>query len=208
MNQHQLYRLNSVLEKGSSSEQLLAANEILRRLDVSEQMEIHNKISVTALRNLFAILHDVTLVPEAKEHITWYYFRELVKQKEGLLSDDLLEEIIDYYRRNKYLALESLVIEALKEDRITTKQTIKCTEVFQSRAFNKELLSFQCRSVIRNGKLLESKQVKDLQAAKAYSVLELAFDAKAISMKDLDLFTVPDKLERDRKIKLKLYEKA
>jgi hypothetical protein len=62
--------------------------------------------------------------------------------------------------------------------------------------------------MIRIGLSLDSKQVIELLAVNAYSILELTLDNRLISKKDLELFVPPEKNEKYRSIKQKLYEKA
>jgi hypothetical protein len=210
MAKHYVNEINALFEKVATiqEEDLSKLISIINNLDLSQQMEIHGDLSGRALNGLYLLRHKVSLSSHAKEHISWKYFNQRIKQSSGIISDSILKEIVNEYVSNKYLALESLIIEAIKQDNLSKDQLTRIESNFNSKAFKKEIFAYRCRDIVLGGGLLDESQVVELLSSRAYSTLELALENSAITRKGLEQFLEPVDSNADKKRKELLFKKA
>lgn len=211
MNKSLLLKISESLhcERLSLSELAAEINHIISQHELSEQLELNGSINKQQLARLYSVLNLVHMDSSVKEHVTWNYFKN--KYEETLttyISEELLDEIVENYRENKYLGLESLIVDALKTDRIQLNLISKLEKSFFSKAFIKESVAFKHREIVRNGGILDKEQVVTLLKYRAYTSLEFAIDQHAVSNDGLLEIRKPNPQENDRRLREKLFYKA
>ena len=201
--------VNKLLERNEIEvdDLILQVNQVLAMMDAHEQMDIHGALSSDGINRVYAIRNKITIHPHAKEHIVWSYFKHRISGKDSL-SDDLIQEMLQEYEENKFLAVESLFVDSLKNDVLSLSQIEVAENILSGKAFLKESISFKCREIIRSGNSLNADEVSKLIELRAFSTLDFALDKKAITMEGLERFVEPVNSEKDRKIKLVLFQKA
>ncbi|MEV5025869.1 hypothetical protein [Paenibacillus sp. LPE1-1-1.1] len=107
-----------------------------------------------------------------------------------------------------YLALVSLVIAAIKRDRLSLRQLEQAGKIIEDKTFMKEATAFRYREAVKAGFILNSEDVLSLLSMRAYSTLDYILERKAATREGLSVFSEPQLGEKDRKIKRGLYEKA
>jgi hypothetical protein len=202
-------KINSLLKHSDYHENnvIQEINRIIRHMDISEQMELHNALSNEAIEKIYPMLNQLSLHDHAKEHVIWSYFSRKICET-GSLTDDLFQEMFKCYSKHQLLAIESLIIEMLKNDFLSTNQLGIAEKVFTGKAFIKEAAAFKCRHKVRTGNLLNEADVSALLQLGAYSTLEFALDKCAITADGLNQIVEPGHMEKDRKKKLALFKKA
>ncbi|GAA0134691.1 hypothetical protein YSY43_15310 [Paenibacillus sp. YSY-4.3] len=211
MNNSLLLKISESLDSDQLSLSELAAeiNDIISEHELSEQLELNGSINKKQLARLYSVLHLVDLDSSVKEHIAWDYFKNKYEETNTrYISEDLLEEIVETYTKSKYLGLESVIIDALKTDRIQLNQILNLEKIFFSKAFIKESVAFKYREIVRNGGILDKEQVVTLLKYRAYTSLEFAIDQHAVSNDALLEIRKPSPQENDRKLREKLFYKA
>ncbi|MUG46444.1 hypothetical protein [Paenibacillus woosongensis] len=211
MNNSLLLKISESLDSDRLSLSELAAeiNDIISQHELSEQLELHGSINKKQLARLYSVLNLVHMDSSVKEHITWNYFKNKCDETDTTyINEELLEEIVETYRESKYLGLESLIIDALKTDKIQLNQISKLEKCFFSKAFIKESVAFKHREIIRDGGILDKEQVVTLLKYRAYTTVELAIDQSAVSKDGLIEVRKPNPHENDRKLREKLFHKA
>lgn len=66
--------------------------------------------------------------------------------------------MVDDYAATNFLAIESLIIEEMKNDAVTESQLASLSKVFQSKIFLKELYIYKCRNALSNDKPLSKEE--------------------------------------------------
>ncbi|AZK44934.1 hypothetical protein [Paenibacillus lentus] len=211
MNKTLLLKISESLDcdRLSLSEMAAEINHIISQHELSEQLELNGSINKQQLARLYSVLHLVDMDSSVKEHIAWNYFKNKYEETNTrYISEDLLEEIVETFTESKYLGLESVIIDALKTDRIQLNQILNLEKIFFSKAFIKETVVFKYREIVRNGGILDKEQVVTLLKYRAYTSLEFAIDQHAVSNDALLEIRKPSPQENDRKLKEKLFNKA
>lgn len=211
MNNNLLLKISESLDGDRLSLSELAAeiNHIFSQHKLSEQLELHGSINKKQLARLYSVLNLVHMDSSVKEHITWYYFKNKCDETDtSYINEELLEEIVENYKESKYIGLESLIINALKTDRIQLNQISNLEKSFFSKAFIQESVAFKYREIVRNGGILDKEQVVTLLKYRAYRSLEFSIDQHAVSNDGLLEIRKPSPQENDRKRKENLYNKA
>ncbi|RXZ79769.1 hypothetical protein EBB07_21285 [Paenibacillaceae bacterium] len=153
MNENKTVIIKSLLDDPglSTNEMINALNEVLPQLDISEQLQLHGNLSNRQLSRFYDVISLINISPSAKEHILWKYFKYREEEEDAkLFSNDLIVEIIECYRKNKYTGIESIIIEALKNDRIMAGQLHILEDSFFGKKFVEEAAAFKCRELRRN----------------------------------------------------------
>ncbi|WP_175537604.1 hypothetical protein, partial [Mycobacterium tuberculosis] len=114
----------------------------------------HRVLSPQAINRLHPVLDKMTIHPHLKEHLVWSYFYHRLSGLDSL-SNELMQAMLNEYSQNKFLAVESLFINALKSDIISLKQLEIIEKFFSSKAFIKESAAFKCREIVRAGNKLK-----------------------------------------------------
>ncbi|WP_110930291.1 hypothetical protein [Paenibacillus bouchesdurhonensis] len=211
MNNNLLLKISESLDSDRLDLSELAAeiNHIISKHELSEQLELNGKINKQQLNRLFSVLNLVDMDPSVKEHITWNYFKNKCDETDTTyINEELLEEIIANYMENQYLGLESVIIDALKTDRIQLNQILNLEKIFFSKAFIKESVAYKYREIVRNGGILDKEQVATLLKYRAYTSLEFAIEQHAVSKDGLNEIHKPNNHENDRRLREKLFYKA
>ncbi|WP_342561906.1 hypothetical protein NST84_19965 [Paenibacillus sp. FSL R7-0345] len=156
MNETILTQIEPLLEDHSLKEEELTnqLNRLISLLEIGEQAELHGHLNKTQLVRLYELLPSLSFNFSAKEHITWKYFNDKVRdecQQSAYLSRRLLDELSSSYRQYTFLALESIVIVCLKADRIDPQHVAELETLFSGRAFHNEAAAFKRRNI--NGTL-------------------------------------------------------
>lgn len=201
--------LNKFIEENiSSSSVIQGINDILKEITTDQQLHMHSLLTPLALKTLFELRDELQLNYYAKEHIVWWYFNQNFQNKSGRELDPLLFVLLDEYRKNKYIALESLIVTLINNEGLTTTQIEKAIEIFDFSIIEKPLAGYRVKRKIRHGEALDSNDTAELIRLNNFEVLELALKSELITEEGLRLFNYPDDGARNRKSKLRLYQLA
>ncbi|GIO70414.1 hypothetical protein NYE48_05075 [Paenibacillus sp. FSL M7-1455] len=108
--------------------------DLINSLDISEQLDIHGFLRKIDLEFITTNIDSLEINDGVKEHIVYTILSRTN------WSDDLLGEIIKIYQSYGFIAMESLVITAIKQDIITSPQLSLILLIFSgSKAIKKEL---------------------------------------------------------------------
>ncbi|WP_426454368.1 hypothetical protein ACP26L_17305 [Paenibacillus sp. S-38] len=110
----------------------------LQALELSEQLQIHNLLEVESLRLIYCFRERSSLDDSVLEHLIWRYFQLELTLEGNRYTDAFLNELLAEYSRRRWLAVESLVIRALKEDRLSEAQAKAADLVLTSKAYGRE----------------------------------------------------------------------
>lgn len=195
---------------GEAETTAVKITDLLAQLDPSGQQQIHSLLSYPALKLIYELREDLHLAGEAREPLIWWYFRTELRRNDNRFDSVLFSMLLEEAAKHYTVALESIIIQALKSDALTSDQVSDAGRVFSSQAFLKESYAYQCRSCISEGDQLQSEQVKRLLELRAYSTLELALDrgGKTLSPDGLALLVAQYRGEADKKIRANLARKV
>ncbi|NQX43749.1 hypothetical protein HQN87_00270 [Paenibacillus tritici] len=211
MHENTLIYIKEILGRDhSKGEKIISElNNYISQLEVGEQAELHGELSKHELNRLYKVLSSIVMSPTAKEHITWFYFKLKCEDNSSeFLNTELVNEMIVSYKQHKYLGIESLIIDAIKSEKINPQLLLSLGMEFTSKAFKKELATYKCRETVRKGGRLNKEQVVKLLEYRSYRSLEYALDCNAITKDGLLEFRKPVDNENDRKAKENLFNKA
>ncbi|QDH21625.1 hypothetical protein [Saccharibacillus brassicae] len=106
---------------------------LLQSLSTQEQMRLPEVLSKLAVERLYPIMRELELEPALQEHLIWGYFREKMS---GVLviSDELMAEILQQHRDSQRIVAESLILTAIKEEKISLEQLLEA-EAFSTVLF-------------------------------------------------------------------------
>lgn len=167
-------------------------NHIFSTITVFEQASLYSDLTDVSLSAIVKYKEKLNLSSEALEHIVWYFYkRELDKRKSDFVDDKLLSLMVDDYAATNFLAIESLIIEEMKNDAVTESQIASLSKVFQSKIFLKELYIYKCRNALSNDKPLSKEEVLLLVSYRAYKLLNTALEKRLISKEGLGCLTIP-----------------
>ncbi|VTR42772.1 hypothetical protein [Paenibacillus lautus] len=111
-------RLNNLFSKKTSELNKREINFLLSKFRYDDIEGIHGDLCNTALQYISNNLEDFHLPKGAKEHILYKKYAFLISEKEDIDAELLLGLVSDY-QNYYFLALESLIIEMLKKDKIS-----------------------------------------------------------------------------------------
>jgi hypothetical protein len=201
--------MNRLLES-SNDEQLGAElqkmNSLISKMDTDEQLGLAGELSNIGLRRLYSLMNSTVMVQGAKEHLAYGYF--VVRIKQQGLDDELLAELLQAYSETEFLAIASILIDALKRDVMTVSQLEAAEKIVIDQTFLKEATAFKYRVAAKAGLLLNREDIKILLNLRAYSTLAFVLDENAVAQAALDLFHDPIDGEKDKKKKRALFQKA
>ncbi|CAG7648149.1 hypothetical protein PAESOLCIP111_05538 [Paenibacillus solanacearum] len=186
----------------------IAIGEIISRLEIGRQFELHSQLSEIALTLLVSYRDKLNINQEVKEQFVWWYFREKVQKSGKRIDSNLLSELFHEYASSKSVGLESIVIQAIKSDVLTEAQLLQAEAIFSSKTFEKESFAYTIRKKIDLGAMLDKTDVSKLLDFRLYLVLEKALDNKLVPVEGLDYVTSPSDGTPDKKARLKLFQKA
>ncbi|AFC30351.1 hypothetical protein PM3016_3522 [Paenibacillus mucilaginosus 3016] len=180
----------------------------LRGLELSKQLQIHNLLDVEALRLIYCCRETSSLDDSVLEHLIWRYFQLMLDLQGNRFTDALLNELLTEYSRKRSMALESIVIRGLKEDRFSEAQSAEADLVFTSKVYRKERLASVCRRIVREGSRLTAEEVNRLLELRLYAVLESALERGCLEQDALEKLTASIAGINDSKKRTRLQEMA
>jgi hypothetical protein len=184
-------------------------NIILSQLCTSDQLGLYSELSDKALAGIYIMIDKINISKGAAEHIIWYYYKKKIEASSNTVNDKVVIQILNDYGKYKYIALESLIIELIKNYRLTPELFISTQETLTDNTeIRKQIYLSKIRSQIRGGEVLNKEQIVKLLNYAAYYDLNSILDQKAVNADSLDLFAKPEINESHKKIKTILYEKA
>ncbi|MCG7409201.1 hypothetical protein MH117_17425 [Paenibacillus sp. ACRRX] len=188
-----------------ASDVVQIVNAALFHLSHEEKSRLYSDLTEAALNGLYPLLDELLLPTEAKEHLTYRYFLVLSKvAAQHRMDRRLLQQISREYDRTSYVALESLLISLLKENRIH-EGDLDILEHIHTKAMIKETFASRVRAKIANGKYLSTDDVKKLLEYKKYAMLQEALLQNAVEYETLYLFVPPNTGDQNYKHKNRLY---
>ncbi|KOR90294.1 hypothetical protein [Paenibacillus solani] len=114
--------------------------KLIKILDISDQHELHSLLNEKTIEVITEHKDKINIASSVKEHIVWFHFYKLS------WSDEMLDQLINIYKEEHYLALESRVISAMKSDEIDVSQIEKLECVFSSLEFKKQIENWKKRN--------------------------------------------------------------
>lgn len=119
-----------------------------------------------------------------------------------------MEQILKDYKKTSFLALESLIVKLLKEDRLSENHFEKLKRSFDSKMIEKEIYSNRIRSKIKGKFPLSESELLKLFEYENYKLIEDALAQELIERSALPLFRLPNKGDKNKNIKTVLFNKA
>ncbi|WP_339324662.1 hypothetical protein [Paenibacillus sp. FSL W8-0194] len=135
----------SRIETAASNHHMKELERLIHSLDISDQLGLHGELSLKTLKVIKDHKDQVNINKAVKEHMIWYYF----SQQEW--SDSILAEVIKIYEQEGFIALESIVISALKENKVLDHQIETIRKAFKTKESIKQIGKW----VERNGKVIQ-----------------------------------------------------
>ncbi|MDT8975086.1 hypothetical protein RQP50_02375 [Paenibacillus sp. chi10] len=205
--QNAISKINGIFER-REEESLTpqTVDSILATLSTFELAQLHGDLNNQALNGIYNMINCLEIPTEAKEHVTYRYFLVLTEQHEQL-NNALFLQIINEYKKTKYLALESLIVYLLKEDKVNENDLILLKDI-GTPVIIKEIYAKMMRSKIEKNQMLTDEDVKQLLRYEKYKILECALDKNLVEYLALRLFHFPEEGERNKKHKKVLFLKA
>lgn len=114
--------------------------KLINVIDIHVQHEIHSLLNESTIEVITENKDSINIASSVKEHIIWLHFYKLS------WSDEMLDKLINIYKEERYLALESRVISAIKSDEIDVSQLNKLENTFSSKEFIKQIESWKKRN--------------------------------------------------------------
>lgn len=114
----------------------------IKLMDISDQHGIHSLLHESTIEVITENKDEINIALSVKEHIIWFHFFKLP------WSDDMMDQQIKIYKEERYLALESRVISAIKSDDINDSQIHKLESIFSSKEFQKQIERWKKRNGI------------------------------------------------------------
>ncbi len=202
-------RLDDLFEDYNSEKNLIQhINEILLKMTCSEQLELHGNVKSATLKSLYKYIDEINVELDVKEHIVWFYYVRLYQRTNALIEDCVLNEIRNDYMKFHFGALESLVIDLIRQNQMSLKQIQRAQEVMKNKEINKQYHIYKAKEDVDNGTLLDRAHINKLLELNAFQAIEYALEKNSIKKEALCEFKRPEKGEKDRKIKEVLYKKA
>lgn len=202
-------RLDTLFEDYNPNINLIREiNEILLKMTSSEQLKLHGSVEPTTLKGLYKYIDEINVEHDVKEHIVWFYYVRLHQRKNALIEDCLLDEILNDYMKFQFGALESFVIDLIRQNQISLKQIQRAREVMKNKEIDKQFHIYKIKKDVDNGLLLDRSDLIKLLDLNAFQAIEYVLEKNSIKKEALCEFKIPEKGEKDRKIKEALYKKA
>ncbi len=133
MNQINTSAIIVKIEDAALNHHLADLEHWINKIDLSDQLELHRHLSRNALQIIREQRHQLAVNDGVKEHIIWY---ELSNQP---WSDAVLVETIAIYQETSWVAMESIVLVALKKNKATEQQVRHIGDVFASKEVTRQI---------------------------------------------------------------------
>lgn len=130
------------METAGLNKEIKELERLIRSLSLSDQLGLHSKLSLQTLEVIKDYKDQIDIRKHVKEHMIWYYF----SQQEW--REAVLEEIIHVYNEEGFIAMESIVVSALKEDQVEEHQIETIRKAFDTKEVKKQINKW----LERNGK--------------------------------------------------------
>lgn len=114
--------------------------KLINIMNISVQHGIHSLLDESTIEVITKNKDNINIASSVKEHIIWLHFYKLP------WSDEMLDQLIKIYKEERYLALESRVISAIKSDEIDVSQINKLESIFSSKEFINQIESWKKRN--------------------------------------------------------------
>lgn len=101
---------------------------------------MHGELNVETLKVIKDYRNQIHISKHVKEHMIWYYFSQLE------WTEEVLEEVSGIYEQEGFIAMESLVVSALKENQIEKQQIEKIKRVFDTKEVKKQINKWEERN--------------------------------------------------------------
>lgn len=171
-------------------------------LDTSDQLQLNSQLHFESLKFILEHRDQLNLSDDAIEHIIWSHY----SSQEW--TNELLLRIIEEYRNKPMITLESLIISALKHDKITTIQYNTIDKFFSTKEIKRQLFFWILGRKLNQEEELTKNEVEKALELRGYKYLEEAFEKGLINESLIALFSAPIPGEDDKKHKEKLYKIA
>ncbi|MEF2245372.1 hypothetical protein [Paenibacillus sp. IITD108] len=200
--------INTIIDDVSltEKEKVEQVTKVILSMDVCDQVSINGSLNENAISFFYCNINSIPMHDAAKEHIVMQYFWNCI-DKTGV-TDDLISMLVEYYKIFNYLALESIAINLMKNNRVTREQVKLFQTVFSGKVFHKELIVYEKSKLMTDGWILNKEDVELLMNVEAYALLEAALDKYIIEKDALSLFKPIASGEKNKKIIDRLYNKA
>jgi len=113
--------------------QIKKIESFINSMALEEQLGLHGLLNPAAIETIANNIDILNIDRGVKEHIIWYYLSKLN------WSDEVLSRIIKIYKHENYIALESLVISAIKLDEVEDYQIEMILNVFDTKEIKREI---------------------------------------------------------------------
>jgi hypothetical protein len=171
-------------------------------LNTSDQLQLHSQLHFESLKFITEHKDQMNLPNDAIEHIIWFHY----SSQEW--TDELLLRIIEEYKKEPFIALESLIIRGLKHDSVTTNQYDIIDKFFPGKEIKRQLFFWLVRRKLNRKEELTKNEVERILELRGFTYLEEAFEKGLINESFKELFSDPKPGDNDKKHKEKLYKRA
>lgn len=196
---------NILVHESSTHVRIEKINELLVGSSIDDQHMLGSFLSFEALEEIYRVRGDLLLSNSVEEHLLFSYF---LKASKTSVTNELIQNVIEEYKRNMYVSLESVIVEWIKNEKLSPEQIEVAKQNFNDKEVVKQLRKLSAKHDLRNGKRLSSKNISELIDSRVFDVLESALDLNMVELEALEKFTPPISGENDKKHKRMLYEKA
>lgn len=121
------------IETAGLNKKIKEIERLIRSLSLSDQLGLHSKLSLRILEVIKDNKDQIDIHKSVKEHMIWYYF----SQQEW--REAVLEEVIHVYNEEGFIAMESIVVTALKEDQVEEYQIQTISKAFDTKEVKKQI---------------------------------------------------------------------
>ncbi|WP_223070544.1 hypothetical protein [Paenibacillus caui] len=200
-----LERLNNLFLEGNERLSKKELNFLLSQVENDEIEGIHGDLCDDALQYISSNIDEMSLPTGAKEHLLYKKYALLIDSMKSY-DEKFLLDLVNDYQKYSFLALESLIIEMLKKDRISIQYFDLLDGL--SETIRKEIFASLVRNKIREKVLLSAEETEQLYLYEKFTILEDAIENKLIDSSVLMKLTLLDVEGESKKRKESLRSKA
>lgn len=121
------------METAGLNKEIKELERLIRSLSLSDQLGLHGKLNIQTLEVVKDYRDQINIHKHVKEHMIWYYF----SQQEW--REEFLEEVINIYGKEGFIAMESIIVSALKEDQVEEHQIETIRKAFDTKEIEKQI---------------------------------------------------------------------
>lgn len=186
---------------------IIEVNKLLSKMSWSEKLELHGHLSTISLKRIYNLLDKIAITNDVREHILWFYYKKVLQEASEIISDEVLYRIIGDYKKYRFGALESNILDMLQNHRFSREQLVCIENAFYTKTIKKHICILKVKGYIESGNLLSKKQVEELIVVEAYKFVEHLIDDNCLEFDALKEFKKPEPGEKHRRIKESIYNK-